>query len=164
MRKIDLVTNLETSRNSFLEVLDTISLTTAQTETVTGQWTVKDILAHLSRWEAEAIRVIYQMNTDKRINHLQLTDKVNKDDQNRIWYLESKNRSWQRILEDFHSVRIQTLNRVEDLPESALEAIITGHHSSNILFSSWISELTWIHEQEHLKGIKSWLDCCEGIS
>ena len=158
MLKSDLITNLEESRDTFLGVLDSIPQLILKTEAVIGDWTVKDILAHLSRWEAEIIRLIWQIKQQNNPKNFHWDTNLNIDKQNQIWYLESKARDYELILDDYHSVRYQTLARIDDITEQDLKVIVSGYESKGKPLINWIAEFTFEHEREHLDNIQTWLD------
>ena len=157
MLKSELIKNLEESRETFLDLLDQFPDSLIRTEGVIGNWTIKDILVHLSRREAEIIKLIWQIKINNHPKMVRMDTQTNFQDQNEMWYLESRSRPFERVLEDFHSVRTQIIIRVEDLDNQDLDVMVSGYQSKSMPLYQLIKESTYAHEQEHLQDILAWM-------
>jgi hypothetical protein len=112
MNKNELLTQLEESREKFLDALGDLQQDQWVVPGVVGEWSIKDILAHLSRWEAEMVKLLWQARQGVRPTTMHFAQ-GDVDETNRIWFNEARARSLEHVLEDFHAVRNQTLLRVE---------------------------------------------------
>ncbi len=66
MIRDELIDKLEKSREAFLELVEDID-DAAMVEVLTkDQWSIKDILAHLARWEAELVKLLWQLRQGQR--------------------------------------------------------------------------------------------------
>jgi hypothetical protein len=155
MKKNELLTLLEESREKFLDRLDGIPLEQWTVPGVVGEWSIKDILSHLSRWEAELIKLLWQAHEGQRPTTLQITQ-TNVDETNDLWFRESRTRSLEHVLEDFHAVRNQTILRVEDFTEKDLTDSKRFSWLASRPLWEWIASDSFEHETEHISQIIEW--------
>ena len=153
MNKLELLTTLEDSREKFLEVIENLPENAALKTMDRYQWTLKDTLAHLSRWEAELIKILWQLNNRNNLKGFKIDDTYDLDQRNYDWYIEAKSRPYERVLDDFHSVRNQTVIRIEVFSNAQLSQKITSNDSKSKNLYELIAEYTYEHEQEHLDEI-----------
>ena len=62
MNKRELLDELESSRERFLELIDDLADDAFEEPGVNGAWSLKDVLAHLTRWEAELVKLLWQVS------------------------------------------------------------------------------------------------------
>jgi hypothetical protein len=55
MTKSEILTALNEGRERFLEAIEDLTPDKMKETGVVGEWSVKDILVHLTRWEAELV-------------------------------------------------------------------------------------------------------------
>jgi hypothetical protein len=157
MNKTEVLANLEFSRENFLDLIDSMSESTVNIPGVVGTWSIKDILAHLSRWEAELIKMLWEIQAGKKPNSIHFQPDLDVDQTNSEWHEEYKHRSYERILEDFHAVRNQTILRTEKFSERDLTDPKRFPWLNNKPLGIWIANDSFEHEKEHLKDIQAWL-------
>lgn len=155
MNKSDLLTRLEESREAFLDILEGLPQDQWIIPGVVGEWSIKDILAHLSRWEAELIKLLWQARQGQRPTTLHFTQ-LDVDETNRLWFLDSRIRSLERVLEDFHAVRNQTILRVEEFSDKELTDLKSFPWLGSNALWQWIASDSFEHEEEHGAQIKAW--------
>ena len=112
MTKDEILDALEDGRERFLDDIAGLSENTLIEPGVIGDWSVKDILAHISAWEAELVKLLWQVSQE-RIPASLLVEDVSVDDLNAAWQAETHKRPLERVLGDFAGVRKQTSRRVE---------------------------------------------------
>lgn len=155
MTKDQLLQQLEESRENFLELLEDLPDEDLLRPGVCGNWSIRDILYHLARWEAELISLLWQVhqgNAPSTVHFGKLTDvQINAQ-----WEKESAGRSLERILDDFHTVRAQTLHRIESFGERDLTNPQRYTWLNNRPLYQWILESSAAHEAEHGKHIRAW--------
>lgn len=156
MKKSELLEALEKGREEFLDLLENLSEQELQQPNVVGDWSIKDILVHLSRWEAELVKLLYQAHqgTPPTTQHFSAPDV---DAVNARWYSESRQRSLERALEDFHAVRTQTLRRVEAFSDQDLNDVRRYPWLDGKPLWEWIEGDSFGHEAEHGEQIRVWL-------
>lgn len=157
MNKKELIDNLEDQRELFLDLIENLPEETLTTPGVVGQWSIKDILAHISRWEAELVKLLWQISQGQRPTSMHFTNKGTVDQVNQVWYEESASRTIARVLDDFQSVRNQTVLRIEgfsdrDLTDPKRYPVLGGR-----ALWEYIEGDSFGHEIEHMADIQSWL-------
>ena len=119
-----------------------------------GEWSIKDILLHLSLWEAEMVKTLYQAAHEQKPSteifnpeYLKVNDR---------WYAENKDRPLNFVLQDFRAVRLQLLRRLADLNDDQL--LKPGYYAwmdKNAL-AGLVEDICVGHEQEHIEQILAW--------
>jgi hypothetical protein len=155
MKKNEILTALDGSREALLDALEGLSEEDMLQPGVVGEWSVKDILAHLTRWEAELVKLLWQAASGQKPTSIHFSKQI-VDETNARWYKESKPRDLERVLEDFHSVRNQTVRRVEDLPARAFEDPEHYPWLEGEALWKWIANDSFDHEAEHTAQILAW--------
>lgn len=155
MNKAQLLEALRVGREKFLQAIEGLSDEEMVQPGVVGDWSVKDILVHLTRWEAELVKLLWQAGQGVKPTTVHFTSS-SVDDINARWYAESRDRPLSLALQDFNAVRVQTIRRVNELPE---EALVDADHfpwaESQPLWK-WIAGDSFEHEAEHEAQIRSW--------
>lgn len=155
MNKAEILTALEAGREDFLELIEDLSEEEMEQPRVVEDWSVKDILAHLARWEAELVRLLWQARQGEKPTTIHFTS-VKIDEINARWYAESKERPLERVLEDFHGVRNQTIRRVETFSNKDLTDPNRFPWLGGEPLTKWIAGDSFEHEAEHAAHIRGW--------
>lgn len=153
MTRDELLTALKNARAEMENAL--AGLTEAQmTEPgVVGEWTVKDLLAHLTAWEVEVVTTMGHLQRGQRIKAVAWTD----EDVQRLntqWHIDYKDRPLERVLADYRAVRPQTLRQVERLTEADLREPRPWLNGDTL--EKMIAIETFEHEAEHLPHLRAW--------
>ena len=154
MKKHELLTALKTEREKLLATIEGLPDQVLINEGVLGEWTIKDLLAHLTVWEAELVTLIAFTRQGKRPK-ISITGR-DVDELNAKWYAENKSRPLDRVLADFHGVRKQTIRQVETLNEADLTDSQKYPWLNNIPLWKWIAEDSFAHDAEHAVHIREW--------
>src|SRR3972149_11888795 len=123
MTKQEIRANLEASRSALLDAIDGLTAAQLQLPKAVGEWSLRDILQHLSLWEAELVRLLVHVDQGRRAVGQSLVANPDFDSINARWHAETKDRPLDRVLEDFHGVRRQTLRWVDELADEDLARI-----------------------------------------
>jgi hypothetical protein len=153
MNKSELLEALENGREEFLELIDDLEEDTILHKTNRDDLTVKDILSHLTRWEAELVKLLWQV----RQGLLPTTAHFSGEDVDVInarWLEEDRSRPLDRILSDFHGVRNQTIRRVESFSDDQLKDEKRYPWLKGRALWEWIASDSFEHEQEHINQIQ----------
>ncbi len=155
MEKNEILKALQEGHVRFLEAIDGLSDEQMQTSGVVGEWSVKDILTHLSLCEAELIKMLWELRQGQTPSYPTLNDQ-DVDRQNEKWFRENKSRPLERVLADFHAVRKQTIRQVERFTDSEL----TDPRRYPVLggepLEEWIAGDSYRHEAEHEAQVRAW--------
>ena len=155
MNKAKIITALREGRGNFLDAIKDISEQEMENQIIFDAWSLKDIMAHLTRWEAELVKLLWQVKQGITPTTVHFSEE-SVDDINARWYKESRSRSLEIVLHDFHGVRSQTIRRVEALTEAALTDPSTFPWLKGEPLWMWIAGDSFEHEAEHLVQIRAW--------
>lgn len=116
-----------------------------------GQWSIKDVLAHLIAWEEEAIRrldLILQGQGDRITfyDDRRAADAFNADAVRRMRRTPLKT-----LLHRMARTRSRLTQRFHQLPISALN---DPRHRYPVI--EWLPEFAWTHEHDHLRRMQRW--------
>lgn len=156
MNKKDLLVRLEDSHERVLEAIEGLSTEEMLEPGVMDNWSVKDILAHLTRWEAELIKLLWQARQGMQPTSLHFNQSHSVDEVNARWYEEDQARSLERILEDFHGVRNQTIRRLEFFTEKDLNDTQRYPWLGGQPLWEWVANDSFEHDNEHLEHLRLW--------
>lgn len=123
---------------------------------VNGDWSVKDILTHISAWEAELVKLLWQARQGKKPTTIHFSEDRDIDQTNLTWYNERKDRPLELVLEDLQAVRKQTLRRVAEFTEKELNDPQAFKWLRDYPLWEWIASDSFGHGPEHIAQIKAW--------
>ena len=155
MKKDDLLIAMDEERERFLDIIDGLEENDILRPGVCGDWSVKDILVHLTRWEAELIKLLWQVKQGQKITSAFLST-APEDEINDAWYQASRDRLLQPVMDDFLGIRNQTIQRLEEYSETALTDPSRYSWMKGHALWEWISGTCIDHEAEHGNQIKLW--------
>lgn len=156
MTKDQLLKQLK-SHDQFMEALDGLPEKSLDTKGAVGDWSIKDVINHLSRWEAEMVRLVWQVQQGQKPTtaHMLQSDV---DQTNAEWFREGRQRPLENVMEDFAAVRKQTIRRVGEFSDKDLndtkrfKALLGGERP----LIDWIIGDSTDHEAEHREQILAW--------
>ena len=155
MDKQELIDKLEQSREEFLDTIEALSEEEMEQPGVMEGWSVKDILAHIALWESELVKLLFQARQGRKPTTIHFTGET-VDERNAKWHNQSKDRPLERVLEDFHGVRNQTIRRVEAFPDRDLDDPQRYPWLQGEPLWKWIAADSYEHEAEHAPQIREW--------
>lgn len=153
--KSEILAALDDSRESFLETIESLSEEDLTEPALANDWSVKDILFHLSRWEGELVKLLWQARQGLKPSSIHFSS-PDVDAMNARWAAESRLRPLEQALEDFHAVRNQTLRRVEAFSDHDLSDPNRFPWLGGRPLSEWIAGDSYEHEAEHAAQIQAW--------
>jgi len=159
MNKDELLTQLDHNRAELNALLEGIPAERLIQPGAYGEWSVKDVLVHISRWEAEVIKVLFQAQQGSKPQSEIFNPEYLKV--NDLWYQETKERPLELVMDDFSAVRIQLVRRLKEYPEKALTTPGFYPWMKNALINL-VKDIALDHEQEHLEGLKRWHESLAG--
>jgi len=155
MNKENIISELTNSREKILETVRGLSDQEMETPGVMDDWSVKDILVHLTWWEAELVKLLWQAKQGVTPSSA-LVSQEPVDDLNARWHEESRSRPLKPILKDFLGVRNQTIRRVDALTETTLTDPSYFPWLDGEPLWKWIAGDSFEHEAEHEAQIRAW--------
>lgn len=153
MNKEEIITALEESREVLLDLIEDLP-DEDMLAPAFDNWSVKDILAHLTMWEAELVKLLFQAQQGRKPTTVHFTGE-SVDERNAKWYQQNKDRPLDRILDDFHGVRNQTVRRVESFSDRDLTDRNRYPWLDGTPLWRWIADDSFEHEAEHMAQIRA---------
>lgn len=156
MDKAELKAHLQDSRDALRAELHGLPEEAYLEEGVVGDWSLKDVLAHLNRWEGEMVTMLWDLRNGKVPNRLAVEGMDDVDRLNAQWHEQDQDRALDLVRGDFRALRTQTLRRVEEFSEEELTDPQAFEGLRGEPLWRWIAVDTYEHEQEHLEAIRQW--------
>ena len=155
MTKDEILDALEDNRENLLEALEGLSDAAMLEVGVVGDWSVKDLLAHISAWEAELVKLLWQAHQGQQPTGIYFKG-VPIDEINAVWSEAAKSRPLDRVLDDFISVRKQTILQLQHFSDQDLTDPQRYSWAKRHPLWEWIAENSFDHEAEHAVEIRAW--------
>ncbi len=158
MTKVNLLESIETHRQELEGTLAEIPVDQMTSPGVIGEWTVKDVLAHLTIWERRMTRWLRETAQDQEPR--MLPTGMTWDDLD-LWneqtYLENRDRSLDDVLADFQASYPQALQIVTTFPEKDL--LDPDRYVWRAGRPLWhiVAANTFWHYDEHNQSLRTWL-------
>jgi len=155
MNQQEVVKALEESRKQFLGALEGLDENDFTEPGVVGAWSIKDVLYHLTMWESEMVKLLWQASQGQEPSTAQLSGE-DPDALNSAWAIQGADRALETIMEDFHSVGKQAIRRVNELQKEDFEDPERFSWLDNQPLWTWIAQDSFNHEKEHSEQILAW--------
>jgi len=159
MSKSKLLERMQSERQRLEATLARLSENQMTTPGVNDQWSVKDILAHITVWERRMVRWLEETVGDEVPEMLpagMTWDDL--DEWNEQTYLDNRDRPLAEVLADFKSSYPQALKAVKAVSE---EDLIDPHRfewrAGKPLWVMVAANTFW-HYKEHNMSIRIWLE------
>jgi len=118
-----------------------------------GEWSIKDILAHISAWEQRMIRWT-EMHRKGQLPDVPLPWDV--DRMNAETYARLKDKPLRAVQKEFHQSYRAALDLVNRLSEAELKTVYEKTWPMGPLWSGVAENTAW-HYREHREGLQEWL-------
>lgn len=161
MKKSELLEALEDGRQELVEMLQDLPDEEMLKPGVCGEWSIKDILAHLAQWEGQTVTLLFQASQGQLKPTTAHFGKESVDEVNQRWYEASRERPLERVWEDWIAVRKQMIRRVRDWSEKDLNDPQRYPWLKGKTLAQIIAENSFEHDDEHADAIREWLDRAE---
>lgn len=164
MEKSELLETLEDSHQELVEMLEDLPESMLQAPGVMGDWSIKDILAHLTQWEGQIVTLLFQAKQGMAQPSTAHFSEDSVDKLNARWHQQGQGRSLEMVWSDFVGVRKQVLRRVNEFSDLDLQDPQRYPWLNGQPLYMWIFSDTIEHEEEHGDAIREWLDQQENHS
>lgn len=158
MTKTEMLQKIRQERQKLEALLQCISPEQMETPGVAGEWSVKDLLAHIVYWEQCMVHWLKEATTGQV--PVMLTSNITGDDLDQInqtVYEQNRHRPLKDVQEEFRRSFQLAVKAVEDSAESDLcDAQRFPWRKGRPLWLM-VAGNTWFHYQEHGEGIQAWL-------
>lgn len=119
-----------------------------------GEWSVADILAHLTAWESELVTALLRINQGKRPSKM-IEAFENVDAYNERRYKENKGRDIERIFDDLQGVRVQLESWLEEFSDRDVSDPKRYKWAQGQTLGHIIKENSYGHDEEHIPHIEA---------
>lgn len=157
MDKRELIANIQAERERLNAVLAQVPAERMTEPSVAGDWSVKDILAHLAVWSSRAVTLLFQAGRGSKLE-LPQSNSPDWQDVNAQDYEAQKDRPLDRVLADFHGTHSQLIKRLQAWPDekglfdTQHFPALNGHPLANFVWGD-----SGEHDAEHRAQIEAWL-------
>jgi hypothetical protein len=140
-RKSSLLALMQTEHTRLEALLNSLNAEHLLQPAVTGSWSIKDVLAHLTWWEQAIIsEMLYGVELDPGLGE----EPWSTERANALTVEARRQTSLSEVLASFHSSYQQTLQMVENLPASVLANDETYTHLVNNTGNHYAEHRRWI--------------------
>lgn len=163
MNREEILEQLDNSRIQLLELLEAIPDDPLVEPGTIGEWSIADVLAHLTAWESELVTLLMNLDQGKKPEKwLRAIQDIEAYNSQR--YQENKGRDLDRIFDDFHGVRIQLEDWLEEFSDHQLNDPDNYEWAKGTALWHTIEESSFGHEIEHIEDIKAYVKSGNGMS
>jgi hypothetical protein len=162
MSRDELLTALKNARALMEAAVAGLTDAQLQEPGAADEWSVKDVLSHLTAWEAEVITIWAKFKRGQKLPKTLYTD-AEIEAQNARWYAQNKTRPLDRVQADFQGVHKQLLRQVEAMTEREVNGPRPGGTSpggtspgGKATVAEWIRDWVVEHEEEHADHLAEW--------
>ena len=151
---------LEEMRTKYAELegmLEPLDETQMTTPGVYGEWSIKDVLAHLVSWQQRTLDRLYAAarNEEPTIPPISTDEEMNR--LNEHFYQENKSRPLAEVLANFRSSHLQMLEAVQALSDESLADPQRFAWLKGDALWQLVAGNTYDHISEHIEPIRVWL-------
>ena len=154
MTQDELIESLEREWEALQAAIDGLDEKQMTEVPVIGEWTVKDLLAHIAVWSSRLVTDLYKVDRGLAPDTSLTSAQV--DQLNAQYYAEQKERPLERVLEDLHNVHLALLNRVEAMPGKSLTDPKMHPWLKGQPLTRFVAEDSLEHYREHTEQIRVW--------
>jgi uncharacterized protein (TIGR03083 family) len=154
MTKPELLQAIQKGRTDFEAALVKLSPEQMTAPGAMGEWSVKDILGHISMWESRLVTILYAIERDATPPQA-IHTQAEVDQANAESFAEQRDRPLDRVLADFHGVHIQLLKRLEAVKERDLNDPKRFKWMEGEPLEKLVAGDTFVHYAEHRPAIET---------
>lgn len=143
--------SLTRERAKLLAALDGLSEEEMIRPGAVGQWSVRDVLAHLLAWEEEAVRRLDLLGAERP----QDITWISNEEELEAWNADAHRRyaslALAEVMSQLADVQQRIIAGLNSLSDERL-----GSDAGPVPVRRWLPECTYAHEQEHCADILAW--------
>jgi len=147
----DVRDSLARERGKLLAALDGLSEEEMTRPGVAGQWSVRDVLAHILAWEEEAVTRLGLLAADRPQDFARITNEEELNAWNARAHQRYAGLPLAEVMRRLELVQGRVLAGLDSLSDERL-----GTDEGPVPVHNWLPECTYAHEQEHCADILAW--------
>jgi uncharacterized damage-inducible protein DinB len=152
MDKAEIFERLNQCRQALLETLEKIPKDELINELVEGQWTIKEIICHLTAWE---LTVLEPLSGFVQINEFKPALIEDHDLWNAEQTASREAMDIQQVLDELEATRELLISEASLLSVEQWDQVLPAPWGGQGCIANLLSGLAW-HENEHLQTIQLW--------
>ncbi|HEV2580089.1 MAG TPA: ClbS/DfsB family four-helix bundle protein [Ktedonobacteraceae bacterium] len=157
MNKPELLASMESSFNEMEQALSPLSETQWTTPGANGDWSVKDIVAHLTAWQHVMLRRLHAAARHETPARELQTEEKDIDDMNQRFYVENRDRPTPVVYDDFRASYHDIVAQIQSLPDADLFEVGRFDWTQESALWQYVAGDTFEHYDEHLPSIRDWV-------
>jgi hypothetical protein len=154
MKVSDIQDKLDEYREQLLMAIEPLPDEALLAPGAMGDWSIADILAHLTAWESELVTALLRINQGKTPTKM-IEAFENVDAYNERRYQENKGRDIERIFDDLQGVRVQLESWLEEFSDRDVSDPKRYKWSKGMTLAHIIEENSYGHDEEHIPRIEA---------
>ncbi len=158
MEKEELIQALEDGQQEMVDLLEGLPDEAMLEPGVIGNWSIKDMLAHLTFWEGQAVAVLFQIQQSDQKPSAAFFGKETTDQVNTRIHEVNNSRPLESIWTDFLGVRKQTIRRVNEVSDDALNNPTRFPWTNGLPLYELVLDNSVSHADEHSEALLNWLE------
>ena len=157
MDKQELFETMKITRAGWEALLSEVGEARMITPGVTGNWSVKDIVAHLTAWEKRTVARLPAVRQGGAPEPAPWPPNLSEEEINAWIYEANRKRTLRDVLDDSRRVQDQVMKQLQSVTDEELNQ--PGHFSwlNGNKLAEYIPGNTYEHYQEHADLIRKWL-------
>lgn len=154
MTKDELIKQIETEWDNLQAALDGLTEEQMHQPGVVGEWSIKDILAHITAWQTRLIATLFKVEKGFTPDTTEGGETV--DQLNEKFYQEMKDRSFDQVWDDLDASYHQILGRLKGWKEKDLCDAKRFKWMNGQPFVEYVAGDSYEHYAEHAAQIREW--------
>ena len=155
MNKQELISKIEDERARLEEAISTLSPEQLTAPDAIGEWSIKDVLAHLAMWTSRCVTLVYQAEQGQKPEDVDAMfdsyEEVNAED-----HQSQKDRLLDRVVADFRGSHRQLLRGLDAWKEADLFDAGRFTWLRGKSLGEFILGETAEHDSDHCRQIEQW--------
>lgn len=148
-RKAEMLDQIHATRQALEEALARLDAAQLTQPGVNGEWSVKDMLAHIAWWEEHRTRILRGESNDLSVGGVDLAEDATTDQVNAAVFAANQNRPLSAVRAEFDAAHRDVLTAIEALAEDDL--------ASDDVYDG-IAWDTFRHYPEHTAMLTTWAE------
>jgi hypothetical protein len=154
----DLIRVIQNERSHFESLIAELSESDLLEPGVEGDWSIKDLMVHISAWEKLAYDRIHATITGDPLTYPVIQSDEFVDSFNRDAYIANKDLPLNEVTADFRKSYDGFLNQIKNLNNEILFKKLPFDWAGDLTAQVVISANTHWHYLEHAKSILKWME------
>ncbi len=155
MPKAEVIEEVKAMRARFHAAIEGLTPDQMHQPGAVGIWSVKDVMAHLTAWEAELVTALSRLEQHKQ-RPPRIVEIEDIDEWNAEQYHAHARRPLEDVIDDFEGVHRHLIRAIEDLDDRTLDDNRLYPWMEGEPIRYLVAENAIWHEEEHTQDIQAW--------